>query len=224
MMKFSVFSILLILGLFSFGIFTLGLAVPGLAQECGPMCPVCSGSGQSAGTLLAPGSIVASALYIPEGEDETGVLNLRMGLASWVDIGLGYTVDSEKPIWSLRFMPVAEDESSWRPAIVLGTGSVQTGGNDQSVFIQATKAVDLSGDVAVRFSAGLAGLVPDLDRGYFLAGMTMIVAERWSPFFTYAGRSFHMGLAWIPNGWLFVSGLLVETKTPALMVGSRWSF
>ncbi len=110
-------------------IFTIGfgLVINAPAQQCGPGCPVCSGSGSSTGALLPSGTMVSTIISIPNGEDETAVLNLRAGVTSWLDVGLGYTVKSKEPIWSVRLQPVAEDESSWRPAVILGTGSVQTG-------------------------------------------------------------------------------------------------
>lgn len=205
-------------------ILILGLVINTQAQQCGPGCPICSGSGSSAGALLPSGTLISTIMSIPNGEDETGVLNLRAGVTSWLDVGLGYTVKSKKPIWSVRWQPLAEDESSLRPAVILGTGSVQTGGSDQSVFIQLTKAFYPSENFAARFSIGLAGLLPDLDQGYFLANLTMTVTERWSPFLSYDGRNFHLGLSWIPNDWLFIAALLIETKFPAILVGHRWSF
>ena len=107
----------------------------GWAQQCGPGCPVCSGSGSSTGALVAPATFIPNFLYIPNGEDETGVINLRGGVTSWLDLGIGYTVEAEKLIWSMRLQPVEESESGWRPSIILGTGSVQTGGNDQSLYL-----------------------------------------------------------------------------------------
>jgi hypothetical protein len=203
-------------------VFTIGfgLVINAPAQECGPGCPICSGSGSSTGALLSSGAMVSTIMSIPNGEDETAVLNLRAGLASWLDIGLGYTVKSKEPIWSVRFQPIAEDKSSWRPAVILGTGSVQT----QSVFIQFTKAFDFSEEIAVRFSIGAASLLPELDQAYFLANLTMNVTECWSPFSSYDGRNFHLGLSWIPKDWLFIAGLMVEMKFPAILVGYRWSF
>ncbi len=202
----------------------LGFVIQTYAQQCGPGCPICSGSGRSTGALLSPGTLISTIILLPNGEDETGVLNLRAGVTSWLDVGLGYTFKSEKPIWSVRLQPLAEDESSLRPGVILGTGSVQTGGSDQSIFIQLTKSYEFSEKFAARFSVGLASLLPDLDQGYFLANLTMTVTERWSPFLSYDGRNFHLGLSWMPNDWLFIAGLLVETKIPAILVGSRWSF
>ena len=173
---------------------------------------------------MPSGTMVSTIMSIPNGEDETAVLNLRAGVTSWLDVGLGYTVKSKEPIWSVRLQPIAEDESSWRPAVILGTGSVQTGGSDQSVFIQLTKAFDFGEEISARFSIGAASLLPDLDKGYFLAGLTMTVKEYWSPFLSYDGRNFHVGLSWIPKDWLFIAGLMVEMKFPAILAGYRWSF
>ncbi len=203
---------------------SLGLVNSASAQECGPGCPVCSGSGSSTAALLPSGTLISSGMFIPEGEDETGVLNLRAGVTPWLDLGFGYTVESKKLIWGVRLQPLAEDESSWRPGIILGSGSVQTGGSDQSIFIQLTKALDFSEEFAARFSVGVAGLLPDMDRGYFLANLTMTVIERWSPFLSYDGRNFHLGLSWILTDTIFIAGYLVEMKTPAVLVGYRWIF
>jgi hypothetical protein len=162
-------------------------------------------------------------MAIPEGEEETGVFHLRAGVNSWLDLGLGYTVKSDKLIWSARLQPLFEDESSMRPAVILGTGSVQTGGSDQSAFIQVTKAFELSETFSTRFSIGVASLLPDFNQEYFLASLTMTVTERWIPFYSYDGINSHLGLSWLPNDWLFITGLLVEMKDPAVLVGFRWS-
>jgi len=201
-----------------------GFVVNSPAQVCGPGCPVCSGSGQSTGALISPGTLISTAIAIPGSEDETAVFNIRAGVTSWLDVGLGYTVKSEKFIWSIRLEPISENEESWRPAVILGTGSVQTGGSDQSAFIQVTKAFEFSEILSARFSIGAATLLPNFDKEYFLAGITMTVTERWSPFFNYDGINYHLGLSWIPNDWLFVTGLVVEMKNPAIMVGFRWEF
>lgn len=173
---------------------------------------------------MPPGTVISTGMFIPEGEDETGVLNLRAGVTPWLDLGFGYTVDSKKIIWSVRLQPLAEEESSWRPGVILGTGSVQIAGSDQSVFIQLTKTLEFSEKFSARFSVGISGLLPDLDRGYFLANLTMSVTERWSPFLSYDGLNFHLGLSWLPNDQLFIAGLLVEMKNPSLLVGYRWIF
>lgn len=205
-------------------IILFGFFVNSPAQVCGPGCPVCSGSGQSTGALISPGAFISTAMAIPNGKDETAVLNFRVGVTSWLDIGLGYTVKSDKFIWSVRLEPISEAEKSWRPAVILGTGSVQTGKSDQSAFIQVTKSFEFSEIISVRFSVGLATLMPDFDKEYLLAGITMTMTESWSPFLNYDGINYHAGLSWIPFDWLFVTGLMVEMKDPAFMVGVRWGF
>jgi hypothetical protein len=201
-----------------------GLGNNVFAQQCGPGCPVCSGSGQSTGALLPSGTLISTGMFIPGGEDEAGVLNLRAGVTPWLDLGFGYTVDSKKLIWSVRLQPLAEEESSWRPGVILGTGSVQISGSDQSVFIQLTKALEFSEKFSARFSVGISSLLPDLDKGYFLANLTMTVTERWSPFLSYDGLNYHLGLSWLPNNQLFIAGILVEMKNPSILVGYRWIF
>ena len=84
-------------------------------------------------------------------------------MISWLDVGIGYTIDAEKPIWGARFQPISESDVGWRPGLMLGTGSVQTGGRDQSVFIQLTKSWESSEGYVLRLSGGVAGLVPDFD-------------------------------------------------------------
>jgi len=145
-------------------------------------------------------------------------------VTSWLDVGLGYSAKSNKAIWSVRVQPLAEEESSWRPAIIMGTGSVQAGGSDQSLFLQVTKAIEFSEKFSARFSIGVASLLPDLDRGYFLAGLTLTVTESWSPFLSYDGINFHLGLSWIPIDWLFITGIIVEMQNPAILIGHRLSF
>ncbi len=208
----------------AFFIVLFGLVIRSPAQICGPGCPVCSGTGASTGALLPSRSMVSTGIAIPNGEDETGVFNLRAGFTSWLDMGLGYAVKSEKLLWSIRLQPLSEDESSWRPAIVLGTGSVQTGGSDQSLFLQVTKAYEFSEQFSARFSLGMASLIPDLEKNYLLAGITLTVTENWSPFFSYDGINYHAGLSWIPFDWLFITGYLVEMKNPAILLGYRMSF
>ena len=44
------------------------------AQECGPGCPICLGTGSSTGALLSTGTIIPNFLYIPNGEEETGMI------------------------------------------------------------------------------------------------------------------------------------------------------
>ncbi|UCE19834.1 MAG: hypothetical protein JSV84_05700 [Gemmatimonadota bacterium] len=192
------------------------------AQECGPSCPVCSGSGDNTGALLTPRTLLATVMYLPTGEEEKGVSNLRYGVVPWLDVGIGYTIEAEKPIWGARIHPISEIEDGWRPGLILGTGSVQTGGSDQSIFAQLTKSWEFNEGYAFRLSGGFTSLVPDFERCFGLAGLTATVTERLSSFVSYDGRNFHLGLSWIPTDWFTIAGLLVETRDPAISLGYRW--
>ncbi|MFH1761816.1 MAG: hypothetical protein ABIA63_12025 [bacterium] len=112
-----------------------GFAAMIIAQECGPSCPVCSGTGENVSGLLTKNNLLITGIYIPTGEDESGVINFKYGVFKWMDAGAGFTIKAQKPIWSVRLSPVTEDEESWQPGLILGTGRVQTGGSDQSVFL-----------------------------------------------------------------------------------------
>jgi hypothetical protein len=184
------------------------------AQQCGPGCPVCSG--KAVGDLLAPATLFGSVLYIPDGEEETAVFNLRYGLFPWMDAGIGYAVDAEEIIWSVRFAPVTQDVEGWRPALILGTGSVQTGGSDQSAFIILAKTLEI---VEGRFGVGLAGGyatdLPDFEEDWGLGTLTLTFFDRVSSFYTYDGINSHLGLAVFATDWLTrgSSGVPVEKRT-----------
>ena len=199
-------------------IMSLSACVP--AQECGPSCPICSGS--TDGSLLAPRSFLLSSISIPGGEEETGVFNLRYGAFSRFDVGVGYTVKSNKIIWNARFQALSEE--SWKPGIILGTGSVRTGKSDQSLYLNLTKSWEFSENFALRITAGVASLVPEYEKVYGIGGITTSIAEKFSPFVSYDGINFHEGLAWIPLEWLTISALLIESKDPAFSVGINHSF
>ncbi len=192
------------------------------AQECGPSCPVCSGAGGNDGALLAQRSVMISGLSIPTADEERTVLNTRYGILSWLDAGIGYAVRTEKVLWSVRTQPILEQEDSWRPGIILGAGSVQTGGSDQSIYAQFIKSWEISEIFGLRLSTGAATLVPDFDEIYGLAGITTSFYERYAAFANYDGKSFHEGISWIPLDWLALSFMMVETEFPAIsIVGKR---
>lgn len=206
------FGVLLIIGLLS----PTGLS----GQECGPSCPVCSGG--STGKAMDRGSFFLSGMYIPGGEEETGVFKLRYGIFSWLDAGIGYTVKAEKLTWSLRVRAISEDEDGWRPGLLVGTGSVQIGGGDQSFYMLLTKSREFSEGFAVQVSGGLATLMPDFDRLYGLAGFTVTIREKYSAFINYDGRNIHPGISWVPLDWLTLSAVLIEGRDFALSAGIRW--
>ena len=197
---------------------------PVIAQECEPGCPVCSGSGSSTGALLEPRTVIANILYIPNAEEERGVISVRAGAVSWMDVGMGYALDTEKIQWSARIQALAESESSFRPALILGTGSVQTGGSDQSLYLQLTKSWEFNESFSTRISAGTASLLPELDKLYTLAGLTLTVTDKWSPFISYDGINYHPGLMWLPFDWLNIAGIYVGSEEPAVSAGFRSTF
>ena len=188
------------------------------AQECGPNCPVCSGAGANDGALLSKRSVMISGLSIPTADEERAVFNTRYGILSWLDAGIGYAARTEEVLWNIRAQPVLEQEKGWRPGIILGTGSVQTGGSDQSVYAQLIKSWEISESFGLRFSVGTATLVPDFEETYGLAGITTSFFERYAAFASYDGESFHEGVSWIPLDWLSLSFLMVETEFPAVSI------
>jgi hypothetical protein len=66
-------------------------------------------------------------------------------------------------------------------------------------------------------------LLPELDKYYGLAGVTLTITEKWSPFLSYDGNNLHSGISWIPVDWLFLGFILVESNEPAISVGFRYS-
>lgn len=191
------------------------------AQECGPFCPVCSGS--SDGSLLAPGSFLFTSMYIPNGDEEKGLMNLRYGVFSWLDLGIGYSIKAKKIIWNARAQVLKEDEKGWLPGIILGTGSVQTGGSDQSIYINLTKSWEFSESFAMRITTGIASLVPELSKTYGIFGVTLSIAEKFSIFTNFDGINFHEGISWILTDWISISALLIESKNLAVSVGIKWN-
>ena len=193
------------------------------AQQCGPGCPTCSG--KAVGDLLPPATILSSGLYIPGGEEETAVLNFRYGLLSWMDAGIGYALDTEETIWSVRVQPITQDQNGWRPALILGTGSVQTGGNDQSVYIQIAKTLEIvEGRLGISLAGGYATDLPDLQEDWGLGTFSMTLFDRVSPFYIYDGINSHIGFSYFATEWLTLTGYSLEMEQPALSVNFQWSF
>jgi len=199
------------------------------AQQCGPGCPACSGSGKAVGDLLPPKTLFFSGMYIPRGEEERAVFNLRYGVLSWLDAGIGYAVAVEdgedEVIWSLRVEPIAQDLDGWRPALILGTGSVQVGGSDQSAFVQLVKTLEIvEGRFGITAAGGYATDIPDFEENWILGTFTMTFYERVSPFYTYDGINSHLGVSLFPVEWLILSGYYLEMEEPAVSAGLQWGF
>jgi hypothetical protein len=192
-------------------------------QQCGPGCPVCSG--KAVGDLVAPATLFGSVLYIPGGEEETAVFNLRYGLLSWMDAGIGYAVDSEEIIWSIRFAPITQDLEGWRPALILGTGSVQTGGSDQSAFIMLAKTMEIvEGTLGATLAGGYATDLPDFHEDWGLGTLTLTLFDRVSPFYSYDGINSHLGLSVFAMEWLTMTGYYLELEEPGAMAAAQWGF
>ena len=191
--------------------------------QCGPGCPACSG--KTVGDLLPQATILASGLYIPDGEEESAVFNLRYGLFSWMDAGIGYAIDAEETIWSVRVEPIAQDLDGWRPALILGTGSVQTGGSDQSGYIQIVKTLELIEErLVIDLAGGYAKDLPDLEENWGLGTFSMTLFDSVSPFYTYDGVNSHVGLSLFVTEWLTLTGYVLEMDAAAVSVNVQWSF
>ncbi len=191
------------------------------AQQCGPACPACSG--KAIGDLLPPGTVLGSGLLIPDGEEETAVLNARYGLFSWMDAGVGYAVEAEEVIWSVRVQPIAQNLDGWRPALILGTGSVQTGGSDQSAYLQLAKTVEIvEGRLATSVAGGYATDLPDMQEDWVLGLLSLTLYDRVSPFYTFDGINSHVGLSYFATEWLTLTAYALEMSDFALSVVIQW--
>jgi len=201
----------------------MSFVIPANAQQCGPGCPACSG--KSTGDLLPENTVFATGLYIPDGEEETGVFNLRYGLFSWMDAGVGYALDAEELIWSVRVQPIAQDREGWRPALIFGTGSVQTGGNDQSAYAQLAKTWEIvEGTFGFSIAGGYATDFPDLQENWGLGTVSLTFFDRLSPFYIYDGINSHAGVSVFATESLTLTGYALEMEEPAVMVGIQWTF
>ena len=190
------------------------------SQECGPNCPACSGG--SSGGIIAKNNLVVSVLGIPASDDEYAVANLRYGVFNWMDVGVGYAFKAKNPIWSVRIKPLSENEDKWYPGIIIGTGSVRTGGSDQSVYGMLTKTVEFSEKFALQGYVGAASVFKDFENPFFLSGLSAIFLEKFTVFGSYDGKNFHEGIAWTATDNLTLSGLLIETRYPTLSVSYRF--
>ncbi|MBL7032829.1 MAG: hypothetical protein ISR91_01675 [Candidatus Delongbacteria bacterium] len=194
-----------------------------LAQDCGPGCPACSGKAR--GDLLPPQNLLTSLLYIPDAEEETTVFRLRYGLFSWMDAGIGYGLDEEVASWSVRVQAIAQDREGWRPALIIGSGSVRTGGNDQSLYIQLAKSVTfLPERLELNLAGGLATDLPGIEENWWLGTLTLTLFDRVSPFYSYDGINPHLGLSCSATEWLTLTGYYLEMETAALAAGIQWNF
>lgn len=195
-------------------VFIFGFTNQIFSQTCGPNCPACSGS--TDGSLIPVKSLSLQGMYIPNGEEENGILNLRYGAFEWLDLGIGYTFKSEKIIWNARLQPLKQDEDSWKPGIIIGTGSIRTGSSDQSIYANLLKTVGFSENFETSFSAGIATLASDLEKYYVIGNVSLVFFDKVTAYINFDGISFHEGVAWNINDWLSAGLLLVESKDFAI--------
>lgn len=199
----------------------IGIQLYALAQGCGPNCPVCSGSAN--GNITNYQTLSLSALYIPSGEDETGVMTMRYGAFDWLDVGIGYTFKNKDIIWNARIKAINQDEDGWKPALILGTGSIRADGNDQSIYMSLLKSKEFSEGFAISVSAGIATLSSDMSKYYGIANLSLIFHEKLTAFVNFDGIQFHEGIQWTFNDWLSAGFMLIETKNPAISINIRSS-
>jgi hypothetical protein len=193
-------------------------AATAFAQECGPSCPVCSGAGSSSGAILSQKATVISGLLITDDDEETAVFNARHGLLNWLEAGIGYAVEADKVLWNVKVQPLIEEENGLRPSVVLGTGRVQAGGSDQSIYAQLIKSWKIDESFGTQFSVGVATLLPDADETFALAGVTFSFNDKYSAFGSYDGESFHEGISFVAADWLSLGFLMIESEKPAFSI------
>jgi len=185
-----------------------------LAQACGPNCPACSGA--TNGNLSPKGFVSLQGLYLPTGEEESGIMNIKYGVFDWMDLGIGYTFKAKKIIWNARLQAIKQDEDNWKPGLILGTGSIRTGSSDQSIYVNVLKSKEFSENFAVSVSGGVASLVSDIDKIYGIGVVSLIFAEKITAFVNFDGISFHEGVMWTVNDWFTTGVMLIESKDPAI--------
>jgi hypothetical protein len=165
---------------------------------------------------------MVSVLSIPDAEEERAVLNTRYGILTWADVGVGYAVRTKKIIWNVRVQPLSEEKNGLRPGVIVGSGSIQTGGSDQSLYAQLMKSIAFHKNFGLDLSAGTAALLPDFDEVFGLAGIAANIFGQFSLFSSYDGRSFHEGASWCILDRYTVSFMLVETENPAVSFSVTW--
>lgn len=112
-----------------------------------------------------------------------------------------------------------------RPGLIVGTGSVQVGGSDQSAFVQLVKTLDV---VEERFEVSLVGGyatdIPDFVENWLLATVATRLYEKVSLFYIYDGINDHVGVSLYPTDWLMLSGYYLELEEPAISIGLQYDF
>ena len=193
------------------------LSTSDAVAQCGPGCPACSGGTNE--SMLDPYAIKGTFMVIPDGEEETAIFNVSSTVMPWLELGIGYAMDAERAIWNVKVQVLKEQAGPLQPGVVVGTGSVETGGSDQSGFLQLFKNLDLLPGAELGLSAGFASDLPDLDEGFWLANVSVTFRDLYAPFYSYDGSASHAGMVWYVNDWFQLSGILLEMEEPAISFG-----
>ena len=85
-------------------------------------------------------------------------MTLRYGAFNWLDLGIGYTFKEKNVIWNARIKVTKQDKESWKPELIIGTGSIRTDGNDQSIYMSLLKTREFSEEFAGSITTGIATL------------------------------------------------------------------
>ncbi len=118
-----------------------------------------------------------------------------------------------------------QDPDGWRPAVIVGTGSVQTGGADQSAYIQVSKSIEIVDErLGINLTGGFATDIPDFEEAWGLGTFSMTLFDKVSPFYTYDGINSHVGLSYFATDWLTLTGYYLEMEEAALSVSLKWNF
>ena len=201
-------------------LFIAVLCVSSFAQECGPNCPLCSGSGLNTEGMLVPGTIFANAIFVPEGE-ETVVSTLKFAAHKRLNLGIGYINKSEAFIWNARLLVLEEKEKL--PGLVIGTGSVRMGGSDQSVFFLATKNFEENLGLPLRISAGAASVFSDFNEVYFIGTISYLIKDVLFPFVSYDGINPHFGATLQLFENFTIGGYYIEKEYLGVSAGLRFN-
>ncbi len=190
------------------------------AQECGPNCPICSGSVFSTETMLSTSTILTRALVFPDGE-ETFITGVKMALSPRLDVGVSYLATSRSVVFTARTLLLQEQEL--RPGIVAGIGSVRADASDQSIFLSLTKNLEDVLGPPIRISLGAAGYLKDGDRLYPIGTVSYFYKEKVLPFISYDGLNINYGISLFLSETLNVGVMYVENRYLGLSTGLRIS-
>jgi len=191
-----------------------------LAQECGPNCPICSGSVFSTETMLSTSTILTRALVYPEGE-ESFVAGLKYAFSPRFDMGISYLGTSGSVILNARTLLLQEEEV--RPGIVAGVGTLRADAAEYAAFVSATKNLEDALGPPLRISVGLAGYLSGGEQIYPIWTVSYFHKEKLLPFVSYDGLNTNFGVSWFLSETLNIGLMYVENRYMGISTGLRIS-